>query len=317
MCGFSDPRHPALGKYDMPRELFDSIARQIFPVTNILVLSFFAEPFMTRDFPDRLAAVAETGVPYSEIITNGTLLNQANLRKVLDAEITALTVSVDGGTKAVYEAIRTGAIFQQVMYNISLFQAMRKNRGKTLPRLQINHVLCEPNADHFEEFLSLMRKIRPERICVRTISRMSDAILQESADPVFWEKVRAARERLAEFCGETGIEDAGFLRDRPTAIDVFTAAGQRMSCRVPWEELAIFPNGDACPCIGWTRPPIGNFRKQTFEEIWGGEEIANLRNEFQLRKPGVDCLNCTIRKPHPSAPDDLFYLRASAPAVPS
>src|SRR5215471_1959510 len=74
MCGFSDPRLAAVRKYDMPRALFDSIADQIFPRTNLLVLSIMTEPFMTRDFPDRLGAVARSEIPFSEIITNGTLL---------------------------------------------------------------------------------------------------------------------------------------------------------------------------------------------------------------------------------------------------
>src|SRR5215470_12997806 len=71
MCGFSDSRVAAIPKYDMPRPLFDSIAAQVFPLTSFLVLSIMTEPFMTRDFPDRLSLVREFDVPYSEIITNG------------------------------------------------------------------------------------------------------------------------------------------------------------------------------------------------------------------------------------------------------
>jgi radical SAM protein with 4Fe4S-binding SPASM domain len=313
MCGFSDPRVASLPKYDMPRDLFDSIASQVFPITNRLVLSCFAEPFMTRDFPERLAAVRENGVPYSEIISNGTLLQEASIRKILDAGITGLTISVDGGTKAVYESIRTGATFQVVMYNISLFQAMRKNRRATSPWLQINHVLSEPNVDHFDEFLALVGKIRPERVCVRTVSRMSNAFLQENHDPAFWLKVGEAREKLDMFCRRTGIVDAGFLRDRSTSIDLYDDSGQKMTCRVPLENLAIFPNGDAYPCIGWTRPAIGNFFRQTFEEIWEGEEVNALREEFERVEPGVDCLNCSIRRTNSTYPDDLFYTKVAAP----
>lgn len=314
MCGFSDPRVGVLPKYDMPRELFDFIARQVFPRTNMLVLACFAEPLMTRDFPDRLSLVREMGVPYSEIITNGTLLQEANILKILEAGITGLTISVDGGTKETYEAIRTGATFQVVMYNISLFQAMRKNRRLSFPWLQINHVLSELNIDHFDAFLSLVRKIRPERVCVRTVSRMSDAFLQPTEDPAFWQKVGQARIKLEEFCRATGIDDAGFLRDRPGEIDLFDDGGEKLTCRVPWENLAIFPNGDVYPCIGWNRGPIGSFSRQTFEEIWEGDAVRALREEFRLQRPGVDCLNCMIRMSDSFAVDDLFYTKVAAPA---
>src|SRR5215471_820757 len=138
MCGFSDARVAAIPKYDMPRALFDSIAEQVFPLTNILVLSILTEPFMTRDFPDRLKRVRAFGVPYSEIITNGTLLDERSVGKILDAEITCLTFSIDGGTKETYEAIRTGARFETVMENLRLFQRMRRERGALLPQLRIN-----------------------------------------------------------------------------------------------------------------------------------------------------------------------------------
>lgn len=307
MCGFSDARVEALPKYDMPRWLFDSIAAQVFPKTNILILSTLTEPFMTRDFPDRLNMVRESGVPYSEIITNGTLLNEMNIGKMLEAEITCLTFSIDGGTKEIYEAIRTGARFENVIANLRLFQQMRKGRGAALPQVRINHVLSEPNIDHFDAFLAFVDEIHPEKIGVRTVSRMSEAVIQESSDPTFWAKVGVARRRLYEFCQRTGIEDAGFLRDRPTAIELFNDSGDKLICRTPWELLAIHQNGDVYPCLAWTRGPIGNFARQSFDEMWNGKELEALRREFDLVKPGVDCLNCVIRRGEADPRDDFFY----------
>src|SRR5262245_48011341 len=103
MCGFSDPRVEALGKYDLPRDAYERIAAEVFPRANRLCLSLFTEPFMTRDFPDRLAAVRRYGVPFSEFYTNGTLLTDEAIEKIVDAGITRVTVSIDGGTKEIFE----------------------------------------------------------------------------------------------------------------------------------------------------------------------------------------------------------------------
>ncbi len=316
MCGFSDPRVASVPKYDMPRSLFDSIAAQVFPMTNLLVLSMMTEPFMTRDFPDRLARVREFAVPYSEIITNGTLLNERSIGKILDAGITRMTFSIDGGTKQIHESIRPGAVFQVVLYNFSLFQSMRKNCGAALPQLRINHLLSEPNVDHFDEFLRLVEKVRPEMVGVRTVSPMSRAAIQPSRDPAFWEKVRTAREKLAEFCRRTGIRDGGFLRDRPTAIDLLDDSGEEITCRAPWENVAIHPNGDLCPCIAWTRTPLGNLTRQSFEEIWEGSVAEALRREFEEAKPGLDCLNCTRAQDVPPGQDDDFFYRKVTKRLP-
>ena len=312
MCGFSDSRVAALPKYDMPRWLFERIAAEVLPHANYVCLSLMTEPFMTRDFPDRLASVRDAGVPFSEIITNATLLNEESCRKIVDARISRVIVSIDGGTKEVFERIRVGAKFENVIRNVELLRDARDSVSATLPQLRVNHVLSELNIDHFGEFLELVERLRFEEIAVRTISRMSNAILQESTDAAFWAKVRVAREELRRFCAATGVRDSGYLRDRHTRIELFTDAGDKLLCPKPWDTLAIHPNGDAYPCMAWSRPPIGNFSTDTFEDVWNGAALVALRREFEEKQAGVDCLNCTIRRTATDDPDDDFFYRKLA-----
>ena len=311
MCGFSDGRVAALPKYDMPRWLFDRIAAEVFPRANYVCLSLLTEPFMTGDFPDRLATVREAGVPFSEIITNGTLLTETTCRKIVDARISRVIFSIDGGTKEVFENIRAGARFESVLQNFELLRTVRDS-GAALPLLRINHVLSELNIDHFSDFLALAERLHADEIAVRTISRMSNALLQESTEDTFWRKVRVVREELRRFCAATGIRDSAYLRDRHTPIDLFTDSGHRLLCPKPWDTLAIHPNGDAYPCMAWSRPPIGNLATDAFDTIWNGPALASLRGEFEEKQAGVDCLNCTIRRTTADDPDDDFFFRKLA-----
>jgi len=313
MCGFSDPRVAALASYDLPRELYDSIARQLFPRVAYLALSLMTEPFMTRDFPDRLAAVREHEVPFSDIITNGTLLTARAIEKMIDARINRLTVSIDGGTKELYEHIRRGARFENVVRNIFLLQSMKRERGATLPRLRINHVLCDANIHAFDDFLALVEELGAEMIEVRTLSDMGQLELRPHADPRFWSKMPEACAKLAAFCARTGIEDSGYLRDRPSRIDIPDEAGRPLTCRRPWDTIAVHANGDAHVCMAWDRQPLGNFARETFEEIWTGPVMQAIRAEFEERQPGIDCLNCTIRSE--SVLDDFFYRKLAKPLM--
>jgi len=100
---------------------------------------------------------------------------------------------------------------------------------------------------------------------------------------------------------------SGFLRDRHTPIEISGAI-----CRAPWTTLAVYPNGDVFPCMAWSRPPAGNFRTQSFEEIWNGAAMTALRAEFQEVRPGVDCLHCTIRRDGDDSEDDFFFRKLAA-----
>lgn len=271
---------------------------------------------MTRDFADRLLAIQRYEVPFSEFYTNGTLITEAAIEKILDVPVSRVTFSIDGGTKEVYESVRVGADFDEVIGNLRCLQTRRRERGMTLPRVRINYVLSELTIDGFDDFLSLVERLGVEEICVRPVTRMSEAEIQENTDPVFWEKVRAAREKIVAFCRRTGVEDSGFLRDRPGLIEIFDPAGERMMCRAPWTTLAIYPNGDVYPCMAWSRPPVGNLMKQSFDEIWNGAAMTAMRAEFENVRPGVDCLHCTIRRADDDRDDDFFYRKLAAPPLP-
>jgi len=308
MCGFSDPRVASVPRYHMPTWLFEAIARQIFPATTYLHMSLMTEPFMTPDFPDRLLLIREYGVPYSLVVTNGTLLTEKKIERILDAQITSLSFSIDGGTRQIYEDIRVGARLDTVLSNIELFKELRNRRGAALPRLRINHVLMQRNLDHFEEFLALLGSLGAEQVDVRTVEPMTFTTGCESKDPVFYEKVRRLRPLFADYCRRNGIEDCGFIRDQACLIDLLNTSGDRMTCRRPWDTLAIHANGDVHPCMSWTRPPAGNLARQSFEEIWHGAELEKLRAEFEVAKPGIDCQHCTIKKSvSVEVYDDFFF----------
>jgi radical SAM protein with 4Fe4S-binding SPASM domain len=312
-CGFSDPRVPSLAKYDMPRELFDRIAADLFPRATCVFLSLLTEPFMTRDFPERLRVPRDYGVPFTEVITNGTMLTDAACEAILDAQLSRVVISIDGGTKDVFEAIRIGARFEQVIGNFERLRDLRDARGSSLPSLRINHVLSEGNIDHFDAMLALIERLRADEISMRPVTRMSNALVQQNCDPVFWEKLRAAKTKLRDFCARTGVRDSEYLRGTHTLIDLFTDAGEHILCRRPWTTLAIHPNGDAFPCMAWSDTPAGNLAKQSFDEIWDGPMLTELRRDFEEQQIGVDCRHCTIRKAADDVDDDFFYRKLASP----
>ena len=318
MCGFSDPRVAPLPKFDLPFPLFRKIAGEIFPRARYLALSCMTEPLMTRDIGERLALVGAAGVPFVEMITNGTLLSEAVVRSLIAARITRVAVSIDGATKETFEAIRVGATFETVLENVRRFSRIKRETGAVLPHLRINHVLSPANADEFDRFLALVESLEPQSVDVRTVARFSNALDTGTKDPAFFGLVQQVRAKLDAFCRRTGIENVGVLRWQPTLIEIFHDTGERATCQRPWNTVAIHASGDVVPCISWTRPPLGNLARQSFDEIWQGEAAESIRREFAGAEPGVDCEHCTIKKDVsvPEGEDDDFFFRMIAKRPP-
>ena len=53
--------------------------------------------------------------------------------------------------------------------------------------------------------------------------------------------------------------------------------------------------------------------RQTFTEIWNGKELEAIRREFVAVRPGLDCLNCSIRREAADPDDDFFYRKIAKP----
>ncbi len=66
-------------------------------------------------------------------------------------------------------------------------------------------------------------------------------------------------------------------------------------CYFPWFYIHVNPDGTVFPCGCWFEfTTFGDFKTQTFEQIWTGEKYQELRNQlygFQLRDV---CENCSV-----------------------
>ncbi len=64
---------------------------------------------------------------------------------------------------------------------------------------------------------------------------------------------------------------------------------------MPWLHLHIGNNGTAKACC-IANIPFGNINEQSFDEIWNGKEINELREKFLQNQPDKRCANCINRE---------------------
>jgi radical SAM protein with 4Fe4S-binding SPASM domain len=66
-------------------------------------------------------------------------------------------------------------------------------------------------------------------------------------------------------------------------------------CYFPWFYMHVNPDGTVFPCGSWFEfSTFGDFKKQTFREIWTGEKYRQLRHEHVAMKHRDVCANCTV-----------------------
>ena len=120
MCPRGEPDIMERSLGTMSDGLFQKILDDAKFFTDPCWFHWFGEPLMHPRLFEQIALAKSRGVPNLGISTNGTLLDAARSRAILDSPLDTLMIAVDGTSKEVYERIGISSTFtfEQVVENV-------------------------------------------------------------------------------------------------------------------------------------------------------------------------------------------------------
>lgn len=178
MCHFRN----GAGTYDMPPEVFERIATQIFPNAHTVHLSCGAEPMMSRRFGEAVERARTAHVPSIRMISNGTLMNEKQAQVLVDNQVDLIVISLDGATKETYEKIRVGAHWDKVLENIRRLQELKKQRAQNSPRVMLAFVVQRSNVSEIPAFLKLAHELGITEVQFQELVVLFPDLQQEAID---------------------------------------------------------------------------------------------------------------------------------------
>jgi len=122
-----------------------------------LEVSFLGEPLLRKDLPELLSYAKHKGILDVRIHTNGLLLNEGISKKLLDAGLTFIQISLDANSKEIYEKIRIGGDFQAVVTNCLNFIKLKKERKLSYPVIKVSFVKMESNKNEMKRFVEFWK----------------------------------------------------------------------------------------------------------------------------------------------------------------
>ncbi len=121
-------------------------------------LQGIGEPLLQGDDFFEMIRYARARHIWVRTTTNASLLHlKDNAVKLIDSGVNEVQISIDGSTKAVYEGIRVGSVFERVKSNCQLINAYCKKRN--LPRTKMWTVLQKANLDQLEPLVDLAAEL--------------------------------------------------------------------------------------------------------------------------------------------------------------
>lgn len=199
------------------------------------------EPLVHPAIYDMLElAVRRSGVVIT-LTTNGTLLNEKRVERLLATGVHIVDVSLDALTPETYARIRVNGNLEVTRGNV--LRLLERSRGGST-KVVVSYVEQPDNVGETKEFESYWKGQGAHYVVIRRMHSFSGAV------PGLGDRFReeAARE-------------------------------PRRPCLYPWERIILNPRGQLTFCpLDWVHGSvIGDYRDTTIKEAWQGDFFRRLR----------------------------------------
>lgn len=251
----------------MEWDLYTAIIDEIAPFAHAVVLHSWGEPLLHKQIIEMIRYAKERDL-WVETSTNATRLTEEVSRKILDAGLDRIYLSMDGLTKETYEKVRVKGKFEEVLGNIERFLELKHELGSPIEAdIQIVR-LSETDAE-VEDFVRRWKSSHADIINIKELDTWGGQIDEVSAlDPE----------------GKAQEKTLGFVN------------GVRKPCPNLWYHCHIHWDGTLVSCSRDydAVTPLGNVKNGGVLETWHGARMRMMRRwhaegDFCAQQ----CVECT------------------------
>lgn len=243
---------------ELNRKLVDEVRAHGAGCTQYIRYTAEGEPLVhPRGYEMIEYAVRHSGV-FVTLTTNGTIMNESRTKRLLDAGVHMIDISIDAFTPETYAKIRVNGDLEVTRANVN--RLLEWVRG-TATKVVVSFIEQTDNRDEIEDFRRYWTGQGADYVIIRRLHSNAGAI--------------------------SGIADMLHEQDSSAA---------RRPCLYPWERATLNPRGHIsfCPQDWVSGSVISDYRNTTLREIWQGEfyrrlREAHLRNDFRNH---AFCGNC-------------------------
>ncbi len=234
-------------------------------------------------------------------ITNGILLNEQVIEKIIKAGINSVTISIDG-PGYIHDSVRglKGA-FNSIFNGIEILMR-KKKEGFKIPKLSISTYVSTMNQD---SILELFEKIKAtgitdwniglvtynsENLSVSTkkilgigeehgqgdLSSLPDEMVNLNVEEMLKTRKELKKKNI----------DAGLQITFPSekAIRKYSEPffNEVNYCLYPWARVVVSPYGEVFPCVplSMVNAVMGNIKDNSLQSIWNGSKYIDFRRKL-------------------------------------
>ncbi len=250
------------------------------------------EPLLRQDICELLSYTKALGM-VCHLNTNGYFLNEETAKKIIEAGVDSLNISLDGDNPKTHDAIRghQGA-FERAVSGMKIVEALRLGDGAKI-RLKLVSVIDENNIDEVEGLIELSQKLKADSIefMPKQPFYKGAKISEDNYTEVFFRKLDEAIKTISAY-QRKGINIENSFRGLALFKKSFAKEKSPLRCYAAYNSYTVDCFGEIYPCLSFLNwdGRIGNIRETHLREFWYCDKYNKMRKEFS--KCGKCYLNC-------------------------
>jgi len=267
--------HPDELTSEEAKDFIDSVAS----LKPMIILSG-GEPLLRPDIFQLAERATKLGMRVA-LATNGTLLTPQIVDMINEANISRVSVSMDGASSEVHDVSRGSGAFIKTLQGIEFL------RGKV--PFQINMTITKSNVDQVGSMMDLAEDLGAVAFHLFFLvptgrGQEDDLISPSEQDAVLRWLVQDCKSRSIEVKVTCAPQYSRIMR-----VELSGEERQKMlgsACLAGTNFVFVSKTGDVCPC-GYLPVVAGNVREQSFVDIWNNSTIfKDLRDKNLQGKCG-------------------------------
>lgn len=269
------------------------------------------EPFLLEYFDKFFTQAASFKNIKQTIVTNGLLISESWAEKLVSNNV-ELTFSIDGVTKEVYEHIRKGAAFADVIRSVKLVNQMRKNNLSSKITTRLHVVIMKSNYHQLEEFVDFAKEYEFQALHLMPVQGKVAGVenIFSPPDKDIGCHISAMKKTIEEKAKKYNLLLLNALPFAPLEASCQTNGGPQVSggvssgdgqaphnpegkdgqppCLMPWQQLNIDPGGGVrpgCLCL----KTVGSILEDRIMDLWNSDAMQSYRKGIIERDFAAIC----------------------------
>ena len=286
----------ALSFYDVPESQMDmeiyERASELFSTGVVTFLHGLGEPFLNKNIYEMTRLAKKHGVKVSTN-SNGTALNPANARRIVEQGIDVINISIDSTDAKQFAEIRRQTTLDQALKAAKNLNDAKRELGLATPILGVAFVAMKRNVRELPKVVRLAKSLDARWVLAKGVLPWTEVIQPESLHNVPEEAIAVGQEAQAAAKDSNVVLTTSEEFKAESSGKEWTQTKKGIPCFEPWETIRIKDNGDVAPCC-ISEHPMGNVKNSSLEEIWNGPEYTRFRETMRAGQLPESCKGCAI-----------------------